>query len=300
MKLSPIILFAYKRPNELLKVLEALGKNPLSIQSELYIFIDGPKKEDDIPKVEEVRKICDAITGFKKIHKKYHELNQGCANSIIDGISYVLKRHKTAIIIEDDILTSTNFLNYMNQCLNFYKSDSKVFSISGFSLPFKLPSGYLYDVFSFPRTCSWGWGTWADRWFSVDWEVTDYKEFIKNSEAKKNFNFGGSDLVKMLKDFMNGKIDTWDISFCFSQFKQNGLTIYPTISKVENIGFYGTDATHTQVYNRYKVKIGNGEKNTFRFPTNLTLVKNFTDQFQRHYSIPVRILNRLRTILGMR
>lgn len=55
MKLSPIILLAYKRPYELKKVIEALEKNYLAIKSELYIFVDGSRKEDDKLKIKAVK-----------------------------------------------------------------------------------------------------------------------------------------------------------------------------------------------------------------------------------------------------
>ena len=297
--LSPIILFAYKRPNELKKVIEALENNYLASESELYIFVDGPRRKEDNVKVEAVRKLCDEIKGFKKITKIYYEINQGCANSIINGISSVLKNHESVIVIEDDIVTSVNFLTYSNQCIDFYRQNKSVFSISGFSLPFEFSKDYPYDAFSFPRSCSWGWATWADRWFSIDWEVSDFKDFMQDSEAQKNFCFGGSDLVKMLNDYMKGSIDAWDIRFSYSQFKQNGFTIYPVVSKVENIGF-DTDATHTNVYNRYKTRLDKTDKKIMALPNEVILINSFVKQFQQKFSITARIVGRMKTFIGMR
>lgn len=298
-KLSPIILFAYKRPNELKKVIEALENNYLALDSELYIFVDGPRIKEDNIKVEAVRKLCDEIEGFKKITRIYHDTNQGCANSIINGISSVLKNHESAIVIEDDIVTSINFLTYSNQCIDFYRLNKSVFSISGFSLPFEFSKDYPYDAFSFTRSCSWGWATWADRWFSVDWEVSDFKDFMQDSEAQKNFCFGGSDLVKMLNDYMKGSIDAWDIRFSYSQFKQNGYTIYPVVSKVENIGF-DADATHTNVYNRYKTRLDKTDKKIMALPNEVILIKSFVKQFQQKFSVAARIAGKMKTFIGMR
>lgn len=87
--LSPIILFAYKRPNELKKVIEALENNYLASESELYIFVDGSRRKEDNIKVEAVRKLCDEIEGFKKITRTYHDTNQGCANSIINQVQRI-------------------------------------------------------------------------------------------------------------------------------------------------------------------------------------------------------------------
>lgn len=300
MTVSPIVLFAYKRPTELKKVINALLTNTLISESELYIYVDGPKSSEDAAIVKEVQNICDEITGFKKVIRTYSKVNQGCANAIINGISSVLKVHESVIVIEDDIVTSSNFLEYMNQCLDYYRKETNVFSISGFSLPFKIPLGYTFDVFSFPRTCSWGWATWQDRWFSVDWEVADYQEFIRDKKAKNTFLFAGSDVIKMLKDYMQGKIDAWDIRFCYSQFKQKCVTIYPTISKAENIGFYGENATHTNVFNRYKTNLDITNKVDFNLINDLKPNESFTRQFQAKYSVYSRGLGRIKTLLGMR
>lgn len=300
MKLAPIILFAFKRPEELAQVVNALQANTLAENSVLYIFIDGPRNEQDLFKVEEVRRFCDTIIGFKEIHRKYHLVNQGCANSIIDGISTVLREYEAAIIIEDDIVTSPNFLAYMNQGLYFYKEVADVFSLSGYVLPFEKPVGYEHDAFIFPRSGSWGWATWSNRWFSVDWEVSDFDSFKKDKKAQKAFKFGGSDLVKMLNDYMKGTIDAWDIRFTYSQFKQQGLTVYPTVSKVQNIGFSSPDATHTHVYNRYKTTLDTSQQVSFSFPENLSLNKAYVKAFQARYSITTRVLGRIKTWIGMR
>lgn len=297
MKLAPIILFAFKRPRELAKVVNALQNNSLISSSELYIFIDGPRNALDLPKVQEVRNICDNISGFKKIHRIYHENNQGCANSIISGISQVFKEHEAAIILEDDILISTNFLAYMNQCLTSFKNSNCIFSISGFSLPFQTPKEYHKDIYCFPRTCSWGWGTWRSRWESVDWDISDYESFMSDPYAKKRFKEGGSDVVKMLRDYKKGYIDAWDIRFCYSQFKQNGLTIYPVYSKAENIGFGSVDATHTNVYNRFKTKLDASNKNEFNLDIELTVNKVFAQQFLATNSILARGIGKLKTMV---
>lgn len=46
-KLAPIVLFAYKRPTELRQAIRALQANHLATQSELYVFVDGPKHAAD-------------------------------------------------------------------------------------------------------------------------------------------------------------------------------------------------------------------------------------------------------------
>ncbi|WP_332367823.1 hypothetical protein [Spirosoma telluris] len=154
---APIVLFAFKRPNELQQTLTALQANYLADQSDLYVFVDGPRpgRTEELAKVEAVREVVDKLTGFRRIHRVYREQNTGCANSIIAGVTAVLQKHKSVIVLEDDIVTSRNFLDYMNQCLERYADTSTVFSIGGYTFPFPRPAGYESDVYFFGRTCAW-------------------------------------------------------------------------------------------------------------------------------------------------
>ncbi|GAB4024875.1 glycosyltransferase [Spirosoma koreense] len=296
---APVLLFAYKRPIELESTLKALQANHLAADSDLYIFVDAAKRPDDAPKVAQVHQILDAASGFRSIHRDYATSNIGCADSIIRGVSEVLAKHPAAIIVEDDLITAPNFLDFMNQGLKKYARNSRVFSVSGYTLPFQRPSGYTKDGYCIPRHSPWGWATWSDRWQSVDWAMTDYPEFVADRRQQKAFNQGGSDLVRMLQDQMEGRADAWDIRFCYNRFKQNGLTVYPTRSKVQNIGF-GKDATHTDIYNRYKTLLDDGVQRVFDLPDVVQSTDYYHRQTLRHYSIPVRIYNRLKTLTGMR
>ncbi|GAB3739653.1 glycosyltransferase [Spirosoma lituiforme] len=297
--LAPIALFAYKRPKELAEVVEALIQNYEAINSEIYLFCDGPRDSIDEVKVNEVRKVLDGIQGFKKVHKIYSINNQGLATSIINGVSSILERYPSVIVLEDDLVTTPNFLLYMNQCLREYENTKNIFSISGYTLPIEKPEYYKYDTYVFPRTGSWGWATWKDRWIMADWCVSDYREFKNSKNAKREFNLGGSDRVRMLRRQQNGEINSWAIRWCYSQYKAKSYTIYPTESKIKNIGF-SKDSTNTNVYNRYKTFMDCGIKKIFNLPDVIKLDNYYVGKFRYKYSMPVRLYNRLKTYAGLR
>ena len=250
MTLVPIVLFVYNRPRHTQQTVEALQKNDLAKESILYVFADGPKKtatKEQKEKIRQVREYIHKIIGFKQIIIHESEQNIGCADSIIAGINSVLHEHKKIIIVEDDIVTSKYFLKFMNEALDFFENDELIFSVSGYNYPEKtmtIPKSYKHDIYLSYRHGSWGWGTWKNRWESVDWEVSDFKEFSENIKLQKAFNRGGADMSKMLIDQMDGKIDAWDIRFDYSLFKQNKFNIRPVKSLVTNIGF-DNSGTHT-------------------------------------------------------
>jgi hypothetical protein len=166
-QLSPIVLFTYLRLETLVKTVNALAANFYAAESDLIIFSDGAKNQKDELKVGEIRSYLKTIQGFKSLVIHESNTNKGLATSIIQGVSSVLKGHPSAIVLEDDLITSRNFLAYMNQALTYYQDNPKVLSISGFSPIIKgLAENEVYFT---QRSSSWGWACWADRWAQIDW-----------------------------------------------------------------------------------------------------------------------------------
>ena len=146
MNLAPIALFVYNRPKHTKQTIEALKKNKLSHDSELFIFSDGHKGEKDREKVNETRNYIKTITGFKKITIEKKEKNWGLADSIVDGVTKIINKYGKIVVLEDDIVTSPYFLNYMNDALNIYKDEPQVMHIAGYIYPInknKLPETFF-------------------------------------------------------------------------------------------------------------------------------------------------------------
>ena len=64
-KTAPVILFTYNRPEHTRRTIEALAKNELAQDTELFVFSDAAKKEADRGKVQEIRDYV-AQAGFSK------------------------------------------------------------------------------------------------------------------------------------------------------------------------------------------------------------------------------------------
>lgn len=294
---APILLFTYKRLATLKKTIESLKNSPLASQSELHIFSDGPKASDDEKQINEVRTFLKQIEGFRNIFIEEEKVNQGLAASIINGVNACFSKYDSVIVVEDDLIVSPNFLHYMNSALNFYKNNAAVFSISGYIYSFTKDATYQYDTFLASRGCSWGWATWKDRWQKVDWNISDYPSFVANKKRRNLFASSGSDLNGMLGKQMKGTIDSWAIRLYYNQVKLNMLTVYPTISKVENIGF-DEYATHTRVYNRYKTKVDSTNQTTFNFINSKSINYYYQKLIQKKFSVLQRIFfGRLLTLI---
>lgn len=248
MKISPIAFFCFNRADKTRTVLEALAKNHLAKESEIFIFCDGPRNIRDLKSLQEVHKVIDSVDGFRKIHLIKREINHGSKESIIRGINQVLENSDTVIAVEDDILTSEGFLTFINQSLEFYKDQKNIWCVTGFNYPSYMtsfPKNYQEDVFFVKgKNSAWGWGIWKDRWEKVDFELKDFDEFSKNKTSIKEFNKAGSNLFEMLCLQKKGKIDAWDIQLSYAMFKNNAYTAHSSIPLVKNIGF-DSSGTHT-------------------------------------------------------
>lgn len=199
-----------------------------------------------------------------------------------------------AIVLEDDLAFSANFLAYMNQGLDKYKEERKVFSICGYSNKVKVPKGYVYDTYFCTRSSSWGWGTWADRWNSVDWELKDWDKYLM---MKKAFNkWGGSDCFKMLNDWKYGRNQSWAIRFCFAQFLQNKLSLFPIKSKVSNNGFDG-DGTNCKKWSRFKYEFDETNNKVFMHPDEISLNKDLYKSAMSYNAVLIRIYSRIMYII---
>jgi hypothetical protein len=266
MNTAPILLFTYKRLDTLKQTVAALEKNDMAASSDLFIFSDAAKNEEDKAVVAQVRAYLKTIAGFRSIQIIEREKNLGLARSIISGTSWVLSTYDRVIVVEDDLITTPNFLAFMNGGLERYKGETSVFSIAGFSFNLKPPKlHYEYDAYFLNRAWPWGWATWKDRWNDIDWEVRSYASFKKNKRLRKAFSAGGSDLNKMLREQMEGKIDSWAIRWTYHQFCIGGITLFPVYSKVYNAGFdkFATHTTGSQ--KRYIPDIDTEGKTSFIF-----------------------------------
>lgn len=298
--LAPVVLFVYNRLDHTTRVLETLAKNILAKDTELYVFSDAAKSEKGLEKVNAVREYIQRMDwreNFKNVTVVQAENNKGLAKSVIGGVNEIIEKYGKVIVIEDDLVFSPYFLNYMNDALDYYKEDEKIWAISGYSFPMRSLKNYDHDVFYSYRGCSWGWATWKNRWEIVDWEVNDYAELMNSKERQKLFNRGGNDLVNMLRLQMEGKIDSWAIRWVYAQSKQDMYTVYPKYSYLVNGGCDGS-GTHSGNNDAYYTDIQKStEKCKFE---KLEIDKRIAREFWYKYSdtIDKKIKRNLKKIFG--
>lgn len=233
MTTAPIALFVYNRPEHTIKTVEALKNNLLADESELFIFSDGFKGDYDKTGVGEVRNYIRTVTGFKNVRIFEKDQNIGLANSIIGGISEIVNKYGKVIVMEDDLVASPHFLQYMNDALNLYETEEKVISIHGYVYPIK----NLPETFFIRGADCWGWATWKRAWNLFEPDGKKLLDRLYKMGLKKEFNFNNTmSYANMLRNQIAGKNSSWAIRWYASAFINDKLTLYPGHSLIRNIG----------------------------------------------------------------
>ena len=251
--LAPVVVFAYNRDTHLKRTLDALQKNRLAKETNVYIFVDGPKTEKDKEKVRLVQEVTKQYINtdlFKNVIVEFSDKNKGLADSIIGGVTKVIKKEKKVIVLEDDLLTAPDFLEYMNQGLEYYQNDKNVGAISGFCPALRRKMKDKKGIYKSRTGNSCGWATWENVWLDADWHVKDYDAFVKDKKMQKSFNriqYGISDILIRQ---MRGELSSWAVRWDYYFWKNSLWTIYPVKSHIENIGFDGKGTTSNNLWDR--------------------------------------------------
>jgi len=272
--LAPVALFVYNRPDHVEETIKHLVNNSLASETDLFIFSDAAKSDKDIKSVKKVRKVITKIKGFKKINIIERETNNGLAKSIITGVGEIIKEYKKVIVLEDDILTSESFLTFMNDCLDKYKDNFKIKSISGYNYPIKYPTQYKDDIYLSQRASSWGWATWENRWNEMRWDNEFYEKILNNKLVVSKIKKCCDDLYNMMLFQIDGRINSWAIKWVIMHIKNDQYSIFPSKSMGKNIGLDGS-GVHKDSTDKFKI-----EPNilfSYNLPSNIKKIKNIIE-----------------------
>lgn len=240
---APIAVFAFNRPDNLERTLQALSRNELADQSSVSIFCDGPRTEEERQKTDAVRRIARGATGFAEVTVVEREENRGLKRSLETGIAHMFEKHERLIVVEDDIVTSKFFLQYMNDALELYAQYPKVASIGGYCVPHSLKSAP--ETFFLRGGECWGWATWKDRWQSLyTGDAQKMLDAIYENDLSKYFDMDGTcPATAILRDAAENKVNSWFMPWSAAICLVGKLTLHPSQTLIRNIGF--ASGTHS-------------------------------------------------------
>lgn len=294
MNTPAVTVFAYRRPKALQACLTSLAACDGAQNLDATVFVDGPSDDSERGLVEETARTAASFGGFRRVDVECSEHHLGMGASIIRGISRVLETHPSVIVLEDDLTVRPGFLRFIRDGLDRYAGDDRVFSVCGYTNRIRLPEDWSADAYFGPRSSSWGWGTWKDRWESVDWNPTpaDLEKYRRSFAA-----WGGSDCPDLLRDWMEGRNASWAIRFCFSEFLQGKQSLFPVKSLVDASGGFDGSGTNCPRYSRFRFDLDD-RKGPFKYPDTVDVDPLILRSVLRYHSIPIRAWSRLRNLFA--
>jgi len=246
MKLTPIAVFVYNRPDHVRQLFDSLLKCARLEECDIHIFCDGTKKTEHESSVRAARQLVDKFVTTHNARVVKREQNMGLARSIVSGVTELCEQYGRVIVLEDDFILHPFFLDFMLQALDRYVDEGCVAQIAGFTFPIQTPP--KPDAIFLPLITSWGWATWQRAWKLFSWETESALQILDADPQKRTrFDLDGSyPYFDMLQCALGCKVDSWAIRWYWHTFIADKLTLYPRRSLVWQNGF-GEEATNTSV-----------------------------------------------------
>lgn len=252
MPLAPVALFAYRRPEHLARAVASLAANAEAPHTDLFVFCDGAKRPAEQPAVDAVRRVAHGIRGFRSVSVIEQAGNLGLAASVIGGVTRVLEERDRVVVVEDDLVLSPFFLQFMNESLEYYAAEARVATIHAYIFPVRRP---LPETFFLKGAECWGWATWRRAWRTFNDDAAGLLREIRKRGLEHEFDMDGAyGYTAMLEAQLLGKVDSWSIRWRASCYLAGMLTLYPGRSLVQNLGLDAT-GTHRDFSSDFDVQL---------------------------------------------
>jgi hypothetical protein len=177
----------------------------------MYFRVDPSEITERV--IDEINNFSSSVKSNVKIILNLEK--QGCASNTWNGFNQLFNEYDFVILAEDDILPSTDLLEYFSFLQRKYRDDESVAVISA-NYEFEGYSPYSVSKVDIFRGQIWG--TWKDRW----------EKYIKDT-----WDF---DYSTGVDDGPSG----WDWNLTLRVLPQNNLkTVVPHSSRSQHIGVNG-------------------------------------------------------------
>ena len=229
-----IIAIAYNREQSLQRLLTSLNAARYP-EKDVTLIISIDKSDTDI-----VERAADAFVwkhGTKRVKK--HEQNLGLLRHIMSQ-GEELDRYDAVIILEDDIVVSPAFYDFVEQCVAKYHDNDDIAGISLYNFPLNYmtelpfePEKDGHDVFMMNTAQSWG-----EVWMRRQW-----RDF--HSWYEQNTEFCPDDAVPPTLFSWTRSWLKYHTRYCI---EKNRYFIYPYYSFSTNCGEAGTHSARAQAH----------------------------------------------------
>lgn len=105
----------------------------------------------------------------------FQDRNLGALENYYYLLDYITRKYDRFIYLEDDLVFSTSFLQYMNDGLSRYEKDNQIVEAIGYShsADWKEKNSTI-QIFNNEFNC-WGYGSWSEK-------IIKLRKFVINGE----------------------------------------------------------------------------------------------------------------------
>jgi hypothetical protein len=233
---TPVVVFTYNRPSHTERLFQSLARCASLDQCSVHVYCDGPKEGQGNELVRTTRHVVERWAKALNARVIERPTNIGLARSVVEGVTELCGNDGCAIVLEDDLVVSSGFIEYTLAALERYRTVDEVLQISGYMHPVTMAKDP--DSFFLPLTTTWGWATWNRAWLHFDWHATGHERLFSDKGASRKFDLEDSyPFAAMLRNALLGKNDSWGIRWWYVVFSLGGLVLHPRHTLVWNGGF---------------------------------------------------------------
>lgn len=214
---------------------QTLRLRPKYLDDHHYVFLDGSNEKRSNLEVRHYLRTKNNLINLIERPR-----NIGLRENILMGITEISEKYDAFIVLEDDLLISEGFFEFMRVAL--LMRNEKTGHISAWNYP---GMGAFNRTYSSSIMNCWGWATWSDIWreFIVWYEAKNYEKSSKEELKKMNF-FWLSGFLSQYEKNLDGTLKTWAIFWYLFLISCGYNTYQPFRSLVLNIGLSnGTNTT---------------------------------------------------------
>ncbi|MEO7317999.1 MAG: glycosyltransferase, partial [Chthoniobacteraceae bacterium] len=129
---TPFAICAFRRPDHLRALLASVAGCRRLDECAITIFCDGPRNESDTESVESARAVAREWAAEQGAEVVERAENLGLARSIVTATTDLVNAHGRVIVVEDDMILSPEFLDFVLTGLDRYENDERALQITGF------------------------------------------------------------------------------------------------------------------------------------------------------------------------
>ena len=225
----PALILGYLRFDGVARILNSCSDAGIS---RVYLAVDGGKDPQAISTQDEslqmIYDLADSLSITLNVRRRHS--NAGLAVGVIEGITWFFQHEEFGVILEDDLIISPSFFDFIVEARSRFEVHSDVALISGNNY-FALEANRAILASHYPLI--WGWATWKDVWseFIASLGVPLSPKFNHQTSLAVNaFWFTAANQSRF------GIVDSWAMSFAQHIKMRSCICISPPQNLVSNQG----------------------------------------------------------------